>query len=176
MESPPQTGIIEAEFTHKGLAVTPGPVVMAEGPSASAPRSSQALVATRPGHSAYLCLDVLPVVLAELAATLPVQLLQDAAVDGQAVVDLREKRVYVRVVGAQQALADLRELRTGCQLARRARSLGGREAPPGVPTAFSPTPLRSAFQEHFYFITARPGDLYRGSTREVTWWPASVIV
>lgn len=98
-------------------------------------------MATRPGHSAYLCLDVLPVVLAELAATLPVQLLQDAAVDGQAVVDLRQERVYVRVVGAQQALADLRELRTGWPARPPSPILGGgREAPPGVLTAVLTNP------------------------------------
>lgn len=62
---------------------------------------------------AYLCLDLLPVVVREPAATLPIQLLQDAAVDGQAVVDLSEELVYVCVVGAEHAPADLCELETG---------------------------------------------------------------
>lgn len=61
---------------------------------------------------AYLRPDSAPVLIGELAATLVLQLLQDAAVYGQAAVDLRKELVHVRVVGAQDAATDLCELST----------------------------------------------------------------
>lgn len=83
-------------------------------PSASPPASPQTRVACRPRllSEAYLRPDSLPVLVRELVAALVLQLLQNAAVYGQAVVDFCEELVYVRVVGAQDAVADLRELRT----------------------------------------------------------------
>lgn len=59
---------------------------------------------------AYLHLDLLPVLLRELLPTLLIQLLKDAPVYSQAVIDLGEELLYVGVVGAQYAVADLYEL------------------------------------------------------------------
>lgn len=89
--------------------------------------------------TAYLCLDLAPVLLGELAAPLPLQLPQDAAVDGQAVVDVCEELLEVRVVGAQQAPADLCELSTW---PRRAW-WGPKGAPAGGPDPFPPTCLQA---------------------------------
>lgn len=104
-------GIIKAELQTEGLAVTQSRCVCVCVSVKVRPQAS--LRGRHPRWRAYLCLDLLPVVVHEPAATLPVQLLQDAAVDGQAVVNLSEKLVYVRVVGAEHALADLCELETG---------------------------------------------------------------
>lgn len=89
----------------------------------------------RPGSltQAYLRPDSAPVLVGELAATLVLQLLQDAAVYGQAAVDLCEELVHVRVVGTQDAATDLCELSTreGADLAPTGKLLarGSRQAP-----------------------------------------------
>lgn len=57
-------------------------------------------------------MDFPPVLVCELTATLSLQLLQNAAVYGQAAVDFRKELFYVRVEGAQDAVTDLCELRT----------------------------------------------------------------
>lgn len=62
--------------------------------------------------NAYLHVDFPPVLVCELTATLSLQLLQNAAVYGQAAVDFRKELFYVRVEGAQDAVTDLCELRT----------------------------------------------------------------
>lgn len=61
---------------------------------------------------AYLHLDFLPVLISELRATLFIQLLKNASIYSQAVVDLCKELFYVGVVGAQYAVTDLEELRT----------------------------------------------------------------
>ena len=65
-----------------------------------------------PAWNAYLGLDLAPLLFGELTATPLLQLLQDAAVDGQAAVHLGEELIDVCAVGAEQALADLCELST----------------------------------------------------------------
>ena len=94
----------------KGLAVTPERMATVQG---TLGLPSEVTTDPRSPSKAYLCLDFLPVVVGEPAAALLVQLLQDAAVDGQAVVDFCQELINVRAVGAQHTLADRCELRTG---------------------------------------------------------------
>lgn len=100
--------------------------------------------AARACAEAHLRLDPPPVVVRERVAAPVPQLLQHAAVHGQAVVDLREELVYVRVVGAQQAVADLRELgtREGAR-GGQAEWRGSAKRPLASRPPFSLTPLPS---------------------------------
>lgn len=100
--------------------------------------------AARACAEAHLRLDPPPVVVRERVAAPVPQLLQHAAVHRQAVVDLREELVYVRVVGAQQAVADLRELgtREGAR-GGQAEWRGSAKRPLASRPPFSLTPLPS---------------------------------
>lgn len=75
-------------------------------PAALWPRRS------RSPTSAHLHVDFVPGLVCERGAALFLQLLQDAAVDGQAAVDFCQELFDVRVEGAQDAVTDLCELRT----------------------------------------------------------------
>lgn len=105
-----QGGLLLAPAHSTGLAA-PGPQQVPPSPL-QGPHRALRPHCLRPLTSTYLHVDFLPGLVGELAAALLLQLLQDAAVHGQAVVDFCKELVYVRAEGTQDAVTDLCELRT----------------------------------------------------------------
>lgn len=143
--------VIKAESHTQGP--WPHPRVGEEGPGAPwgqthMPDPSPQCPALRPQQAGrtYLGLDLAPLLFRELAATPLLQLLQDAAVDGQAAVHLAEERVDVSVVGAEQALADLCELSAAPAVSRAGQRPGSPLPPPAARALASPEGLGGGFR------------------------------